>query len=71
MSDVLSRVEYAEGETGEEITRRQEASDRAQSETGAVFKEIRDVFELGNVVCAVSAVLDEQREDVVVLTTGY
>lgn len=60
-------MENSECETSQEITGRQQTSDRAQRESSAVLQEVRNVLQLGNVVLAVATVVDKQREDVVVL----
>lgn len=69
VADVLRGVEDAEGETSEEIAGTQETSNGAESESRAVPQEVRNVLQLGNVVLSVSAVVHEQREDVVVFAT--
>jgi len=65
--DVLSGVEDPEGQAVEEVTGGEEAHDRPESEACALPQEPGDVLELGNVVLSVPTVLDQQREDEVVL----
>lgn len=70
MSDVLRWVENAESKSGKKIAGWQKASNRAKWETGAIFKEVGNVLELWDIVFTVAAVLNQEWEDVVVLSAG-
>lgn len=69
MADVLRGVEDTEREPGQEVARREQSRDRAKGESCAILQEVRNILQLWNVILAVSTVVDEQREDVVVLST--
>ena len=70
MSNVLGRMENAESESGQKIARRQETSDRSQSETGSAVQKIGHVPHLRNVSFSVSAVGLEHGKDTVEFLTG-
>lgn len=42
VADVLSTLEYPEGEARQEVSRRQETSGRSESESGALLEKIAD-----------------------------
>ena len=67
VSDVLRRVEDAEGEAGQKVARRQQTGHWSQREAGALAQKVGHVFQLRNVVLPVAAVLDEQLKYVVEL----
>jgi len=68
--DVLGGMEDAEGKAGKEVPRREEPRHGPDGEAGAVAEEVGDVLELWDVVLPEAAVLNEQWEDVVVLSAG-
>lgn len=70
VTNVLSRVEDSEGQTIQKVAAGQETHDRAQSESSAILEEFRDPIELRDVVGTIAAVLDQEREDVLVLSAG-
>lgn len=60
MPDVLGAVEHPEGQAGQEVARRQVASDGPDGEAGARLEKLRDILQLGDVVLLVAAILSEQ-----------
>jgi hypothetical protein len=60
VSNVLSAVEDSEGQGVQEITRGKETHDGTNGEAGAVLNESGDVFKLGDVVRAVTAVANKE-----------
>lgn len=70
VSDVLRAMEHPESEPGQEVARRQVASDRANDEASSRLEELRDVLELGDVVLPVAAVLLQLLEVLIELLAG-
>ena len=70
VTNILSRVENSERESGQEIAWRQQTSYRSQSETGCSCQKIGNILQLGYIITCITAVLFEQREDGIELFTG-
>lgn len=70
VTNVLSRVEDSESQAIQKVAAGQETHDRTQSESSAVFEKFRDSIELRDVIGTIAAVLDQEREDVLVLSAG-
>lgn len=63
-------MEDSEGQTVEEVTRGEQASNGFQNEARGGLQELRNILKLRDVVFSVAAVLDQQRHDVLVLSAG-
>lgn len=68
MANVLCRVEDAEGQCVQKVTWTEETHDRTNGEASAVLEETRHLFQLWNIRVAVTTVLLQQREHVLMLT---
>jgi len=70
MTDILGRVEDTESEAIQEITTSQKTHDGAQRKASAILQEPGDIIQLRDLLGAVTAVLDQQGEDVLVLAAS-
>lgn len=70
VADILSALEYSEGETGQEVPRRQETSGRSKSESRVFLQEIADFLQLRYAVGLEDPLLLQFLENPLVLHAG-
>lgn len=70
VSNVLRAMEHAESQPGEEVPRRQVASDRTDLKACLPLQELAYVLQLRNMVLTVATVFDQLRPIVQVLGNG-